>query len=88
MIGILLEMLPTQLAEQLMPRIPDLTDLAAYSKTKEMILQVVEHKTEFLKAVPMDIGNVENNEDQEEHESQKEWGEELCNFVPKGGGKG
>ena len=82
--GILLEMIPTQLAEAVMSRLPDpKSNPAAYFETKDMILQLVEHKTEFLKPVPMDIGNVEGNGETEESASQS-WGDELCSFGPKG----
>ena len=87
--GILLEMVPSQITESLMNVLPDpKKESNAYTKTKELILQTVIHKTDFLKATPMDVGAFNYNDKHEEAEEPEQWAEDLNNFYPKGNGKG
>ena len=88
LMGILLEFVPSQLTEALMSRLPDpQINQDAYRETKQMILQLVEHKTELAKPVPTDVGNFEPHDAQENQDNVESWEEELCGFAPKGGGK-
>lgn len=89
LMGILLEMIPAQVAESLMPRLPDpnLAD-TAYIDTKELILQLVEHKTDFMKPVPMDCSTFQDVSDKVEPGAAGEGEEDIFNFNQKGGGKG
>ena len=87
--GILLEMVPTQLTEMLMSMLPDpKKDDDAYAKTKELIMQMVEHKTEFQKPTPMDVGAFNPNDKQDEVEEPEQWLDDLYNVYTKGNGKG
>ena len=88
-IGIILEMVPHQLTETVIPMLPDpKKDDNAYQKTKELLLQMVEHKTEFQKPTPMDVGAVQEHEDQQDQEDNKAWMDDLNAFHQKGETKG
>ena len=88
LMGILLEFVPSQLTEALMSRLPDpQINQDAYKETKQMIIQLVEHKTELAKPAPMDVGNFEPQDAPEYPDNVENWEEELCSFAHKGGGK-
>ena len=71
-----------------MTRLPDpKVSTHAYKETKDLILQLVEHKADFSGPVPMDCGMVDESDAKQENHQTESIPEDL-NWMGSKGGKG
>ena len=97
--GILLEMVPPNITEALMARLPDKNakdengkEIAKYPITKEILVQYIEAKTDFGGPMPMDCGHLDFHNERDGYGSNESSNGEVCalgeGFGRKGSGFG